>query len=217
MKNKLSFCGFIIVIMAFLAAFGSANGYTNARYFSAARMTGDSDNVKTVGGISIYHPDWVYGYTGPDDGSGFFAVSGIPIEYGNIHYRVTNKADDKINEEEASCYIRIAAEDGSGNIPIEYDVHEYDTPGRVLPLEEGIGYGPFTLSAGQETEQWYSIRANWISNDSKYLSGIQYLKVQMVKKRGDGKTLNIIDEAPLNMKYTGSGSLEGSAEEEPEI
>lgn len=203
MRNKLSLGGFLIVIMAFIAAFGSANGYTNARYSSAALMTGDTDYIKTIGGISLYHPEWVWGYTGPDDGSGVFAVPGIPSNFASIHYQVTNKVDNKTNEEEASYYIRIVAEDGSDNIPIEYDVHEYNNPDNVFSFAEGIGYGPFTLYANSEMTQEYSIKANWISNDRNHLSGIQYLKVQMVKERADGRALKVIAEAPLNMEYTG--------------
>lgn len=199
MKNKILLCGLIIVIMALIVAFG----YTNARYYSTASMTGDLDYVKTIGEISIYQPGWVGGYTGPDNGSVFFEVPQVPTNYASIHYKVTNKVDDEINEEEVSYYIRIVAEDGSNDIPIEYDVHEYANPNNVLNLEQGVGYGPFTLSATSEEEQLYSIKANYNSTDNAYATSTQHLKVQMVKKRMDG-TLKVIDDAPLNMKYTGS-------------
>lgn len=199
MRNKVLLCGFVIVIMAFITAFG----YTNARYYSAASMTGETDGIKAIGRISIYHPEWVFGYSGADDGSGVFDVSMVPIEYGNIHYRVTNKINDEINNENVSYYIRVTAEDGSHNIPIEYDVHEYNNPGHVLPFETGTGYGPLTLGVDSEEEVYYSIRANWVSTDIKYLAYVQHLKVQMVTKRLDG-TLKVMDEAPLNMQYSGS-------------
>lgn len=198
MKNKILLCGLIIVIMALIVAFGC----TNARYYSTASMTGDLDYAKTIGKISIYQPGWVEGYTGPDDGSGVFAVPQVPTDYASIHYKVTNKINDEINEEETSYYIRIVAEDGSDNIPIQYDVHEYNNPNNILPFEEGVGYGPFTLRAASEEEQIYSIRANYTSLDSTYATSIQHLKVQIIKKRFD-ETLKPIDDAPLNMKYTG--------------
>lgn len=198
MKNKILLCGLIIVIMAVTIALG----YTNARYYSTASMTGDLDYVKTIGKISIYHPEWVGGYEGPNDGSGVFKVPEIPRNYANIHYEVTNKVNDKINEEEIEYYIRIIAEDGSNDIPIEYDVHEYNNPNKVLNLEVGVGYGPFILSANSEVTQQYSIKANWTGTDIKYLDNVQYLKVQMIKKRIDG-TLKVIDETPLNMEYSG--------------
>lgn len=206
MKNKILLCALIIVIMAIIIIFG----YTNARYYSTASMTGDLDYVKTIGEISIYQPGWVGGYKdlngkepGPDDGSGYFDVPQVPTDYASIHYKVTNKVDGEINEEEVLYYIRIVAEDGSKNIPIEYNVHEYNTPNNVLNLEKGVGYGPFTLSATSEEEKYYSIRANYTSKDSAYATSEQHLKVQMIKKRIDG-TLKVIDDAPLNMKYTGS-------------
>lgn len=198
MRNKILLCGLIIVIMALIMIFG----YTNARYYSTASMTGDLDYVKSIGDISIYHPEWVEGYTGPDDGSGSFQVSSVPLIFDNIHLKVTNTVDNKINEEEVSYYIRIVAEDGSNNMPIEYDIHEYNTPSNVLPLVTGVGYGPFTLSANSEETQYYSIKANYNTTDSSYFTSVQHLKVQMVKERTDG-TLKVIDETPLNMEYTG--------------
>lgn len=206
MKNKILLCGLIIVIMALIVAFG----YTNARYYSTASMTGDLDYVKTIGKISIHQPGWVGGYKGPngeeigpDDGSGYFEIAQIPTDYTNIHYKVTNKVDDEINEDEVSYYIRIVAEDDSNNIPIEYNVHEYNVPSNILNYEEGVGYGPFTLSATSEEEQLYSIRANYNEADKVYTTDVQHLKVQMIKKRIDGK-LKVLDEAPLNLKYTGA-------------
>lgn len=198
MKNKILLCGLIIVVMALIIAFG----YTNARYYSTASMTGDLDYVKTIGEISVYQPGWIGGYEGPDNGSGVFKVPEVPTNYANIHYKVTNKIDDEINEDEVSYYIRIVAEDGSDNIPIDYDVHEFANPNNVLNFVTGIGYGPFTLSANSEEEQLYSIKANYNSIDSSYVSSVQHLKVQMVKERIDG-TLKVINDAPLNMEYTG--------------
>ena len=43
MRNKLSLCGFLIVILALATVFGSPNGYTNARYSSTVKMTGTSN------------------------------------------------------------------------------------------------------------------------------------------------------------------------------
>ena len=199
MRNKILLCGLIIVIMALIVVFG----YTNARYISTASMTGDLDYIKTIGEISIYQPAWIGGYTGSDDGSGVFDVPQVPTNYVNIHYKVTNKVNDEINENEIVYYIRIVAEDGSNNIPIQYDVHEYNNVQNVLNLEEGIGYGPFTLSANSEEIQYYSIKANYNSLNSTYLENTQHLKVQMIRKRTDEKNIKIVDEAPLNMKYSG--------------
>lgn len=198
MRNKILLCGLIIVIMALIVILG----YTNARYYFTASMTGDLDYVKNIGKISIYHPDWVGNYEGPDDGSGVFNIPEIPVNYQNIHYVVTNKINDLINEEEVEYWIRIVAEDGSTNMPITYDVHKYNTPDDIFNLEAGVGYGPFTLSANSEVTQQYSIRVTYNSMSSDYVSGIQHLKVQIIKKRNSGD-LKVIDEAPLNMKYTG--------------
>lgn len=199
MRNKILLFGLIIVIMALIVVLG----YTNARYSSTASMTGDFDYTQTIGEISAYQPVWIEGYTGGDDGSGVFDVPQVPLNYPNIHYKVTNKVNDAINENEAVYYIRIVAEDGSDNIPIAYDVHEYANIYNVLNLEEGVGYGPFTLGANSEETQYYSIRANYISTDSTHAASTQHLRVQIVKKRNDGKTLKVIDEAPLNMQYSG--------------
>ncbi len=198
MKNKILFISLIIIIMAFIIALG----YTNARYYSTASMTGNLDVVPIIdkiGQISIYNPELVYGYTVLEDGTGVFNVPSIPIEYANIHYSVTNKLDNKINEEQIEYYIRIVAEDGSDNIPIEYDVHEYDNTSNIYNKVAGVGYGPFTLKAFVEETQHYSIRANYI----KYSTDIQHLKVQMIKKESDN-TLTVMSEAPLNMQYTGN-------------
>ncbi len=198
MKNKILFISLIIIIMAFIIVFG----YTNARYYSTASMTGNLDVVPiidTIGQISIYHPEWAYGYTVLEDGTGVFNVPAIPTEYDNIHYSVTNKLNNKINEEQIEYYIRIVAEDGSDNIPIEYNVHEYANTSNIYNKVAGVGYGPFTLKALVEETQYYSIRVNYIN----YTSDIQYLKVQMIKKESDN-TLTVMSEAPLNMQYTGS-------------
>lgn len=199
MRNKVLLFGLIIVIMALIVVFG----YTNARYYSTASMTGDLDYIKTIGEISLYHPEWIEGYTGPDDGSGLFDVSEIPISYPNIHFKVTNKVDDEINDKVASYYIRIVAEDESNDIPLDYDIHEYNNVANVLNKEDGVGYGPFTLNANSEQTELYSIKANFSSTDEKFVTSIQHLKLQMVKKRVDG-TLKVIDETPLNMGYSGS-------------
>lgn len=209
MKNKILLCGIITIIMALIIVLG----YTNARYYSAASMTGDLDYVKSIGKISVYQPVWIEGYEGPDDGSGYFQVPYVPAEFPGIYYKVTNKIGNEINEEEVMYYIRIVAEDGSDNIPIGiYNVHElvvpedgsspYDNPANIYDKEEGVGYGPFTLSAGSEETQYYSLKVRWTSTDDIYVKGVQHIKVQIVKKRSDG-TLKVIDEAPLNMLYTG--------------
>lgn len=197
MKNKILLCGLIIVIMALIVAFG----YTNARYYSTASMTGDLDYVKTIGEISVYQPGWIGGYEGPDNGSGVFKVPEVPTNYANIHYKVTNKIDDEINEDEVSYYIRIVAEDGSDNIPIEYNVHEYDNESNIYGFEDGVGYGPFTLKKNEEETQYYSIKAQWVSLKKEHIEKIQNLKVQMITKKADGSLL-VIDDAPLNMEFT---------------
>lgn len=197
MKNTILLCGLIIVIMALIAGFG----YTNARYYSTASMDGKFDYVGIIGEISIYQPGLIYGYTGSDDGSGIFDVPIVNTNYENINYKVTNKIGNEINENEASYYIRIVAEDGSNNIPIEYDVHEYNNPNNILNLEQGVGYGPFTLSTDDEETQYYSIKVDYNKVYNTYATDIQHLKVQMLKK-SDG-TLKVIDDAPLNMEYTG--------------
>lgn len=199
MKNKIILLSVILVIMAFIVVFG----YTNARYFSTASLTGDLDYIKIIGKISLYHPEWIGGWEITDDGDGIFNIPQLPTEYSNIHYQVSNKVDDKINEEEISYYIRIVSEDGIDDIPIQYDVHEYNNPSNILNLETGVGYGPFTLGANEEETKEFSIKANFISTDIKYITKVQKFKVQMVRKRIDG-TLKVIDEAPLNMNYSGS-------------
>lgn len=198
MKNKVIIVCFIIIIIALTFIMDS----TNARFYSSVSMSGDLDFVKSVGKISIYHPEWIGGYTGPDNGTGTFNFSQIPLFYNHIHYVVTNKLNDEINEEETTYYIRIVAEDDSINIPIEYDVHEYNNSNNIYNLEQGVGYGPFTLNINTEDVQYYSIKANWTKIDMNYMKGIQRLKVQMVKKRIDN-SLKVIDEAPLNIEYTG--------------
>ena len=199
MKNKVILVCLVMLIMAFLVAID----FTNARFYSTASMEGDLDYVKTIGKISIYNPNWIWGYSGADDGSGNFNVPAVPTDFPSIHYSVTNKQNEDINEVEFDYYIRIVAEDGSSEIPIEYDVHEYNTPANVLPLETDVGYGPFTLTKDTESTQYYSIRANWTSRKAVHTTtGVQHLKVQMVKKREDN-SLKVISEAPLNMEYTG--------------
>lgn len=199
MKNKITLLSITIVIMAFIVVFG----YTNARYYSTASLTGDLDYIKIIGKISLYHPEWIGGWENIDDGEGIFNIPQLPVEYSNIHYQVSNKIDNKINEEEVDYYIRIVAEDGTNDIPIQYDVHEYNNPSNVLNQEIGVGYGPFTLGANEEETKEFSIKANFNSTDIKYITKVQRLRVQMVRKRIDG-TLKVIDEAPLNMNYSGS-------------
>ncbi len=198
MKTKILFISLIIIIMAFIIALG----YTNARYYSTASMTGNVDVVPIIdliGQISIYHPEWAGGYAVLEDGTVVFNAPGIPTEMAYIRYQVTNKVDNKINEQDIQYYIRIVAEDGSNNIPIEYDIHENSNLENIYNYEDGVGYGPFTLNANTEQTQIYAIRANYI----KYSSGIQHLKVQMIKKESDN-TLTVMSEAPLNVQYTGS-------------
>lgn len=194
MKNKIIFIGLIVIIMTLMILFG----YTNARYYSATFINDDLGYHPTIGKISIYNPNWVYGYSGENDGSGYFGVQQVMNEFPHIHYSVINKVGDTINEEETQYYIRVVAEDGSDNMPIEYNVHEYDNANNIYDYEDGVGYGPFTLNAYTEQEQKYSLRVKYIS----YTEGTQYLKVQMIKKRSDN-TLKAISEAPLNIQYTG--------------
>lgn len=194
MKNKITLLSFILIVMTLVVVFG----YTNARYYSSALLTGDLDYIKLLGKISLYHPEWVGGYNGEE----VFDVPQVPTDYTNIHYEVTNKIDEKINEVEVQYYIRVVAEDESNNIPIQYDVHEYNNPNKILNYESKVGYGPFTLSAGKEQSTQYSIRANFNSTEIEHITKTQKLKVQMVRKRIDG-SIKVIDTAPLNMNYSG--------------
>lgn len=216
MKDKVMLVCFVIVIMSLTVLID----FTNARFYSTVSMSGDLDYVKTVGKISNFHPNWSEEYVGPDNGSGVFQFTRIPAEDPGIHYTVTNKSDNIINEQETIYYIRVVAEDGSNNIPVEYDVHEYkDTneesdkepdkePPIIYNFEEGVGYGPFILNADTETEKQYSLKVAWTQMNENYTTGVQHLKVQMVKKRLDN-SLKVIDEAPLNLEYIGKkGSID---------
>lgn len=198
MKNKIILFGLLICLIAFIIVFG----YTNAKYYSTASMTGDLDNIKTLGEISLYYPNWVSGY---ESGEGYFSISQIPTYYNNIHYQITNEVDGKINEEELEYYIRVVAENDGDEIPINYDVHKYNSPNEVYQQseDENLGYGPFKLNAYKKEEQQYSLKVEYNSKDAIFLQGIQHLKVQMVRKRGDG-AVQVISESPLDLKYTGN-------------
>lgn len=198
MKNKIILFGLLICLIAFIIVFG----YTNAKYYSTASMTGDLENIKTLGEISLYHPEWVGGYEG---GEGYFSIPQIPTYYNNIHYQISNEIDGKINEEEIEYYIRVVAENDGDEILITYDVHEYNDENKVCTRsgDTNLGYGPFTLKAHNKDVQQYSLKVNYERKDAIFLQGIQHLKVQMVRKRGDG-ALQIISEAPLDLKYTGN-------------
>lgn len=207
MKNKIILCSLIIVIMSFNALFN----FTNSSYYYKAKLTGPLDYIRTASDIKLYNPNWIGGYTEDDNGNGWFEVSSIPLNYPNIHYRVTNKEDNKINTYEVEYYIRVVAEDNSDDLPIEYDVHEFNNTAEtaIYNFEDGVGYGPFTLQANttEEVVQLYSIKANFVKSGSKYTKSMQNLKVQMVRKREDG-TLKVMNEAPLNMKYIGQEILD---------
>ena len=190
-KSKLKIACALLFVFAFSAVVGPANGI----YVSRVSMQSNLNYARISGGISVYHPEWIFGYK-----DGNFEVNAVPLEYPNIHYAVTNKVGDIVNEIATEYYLRVVAADGSGNIPIEYDVHEYNTPANVYAFETGVGYGPFALTADTASETFYSVRANWTSNAAEYKSGVQNMKVQMIVKRADN-SLKVLYEAPLNMLF----------------
>lgn len=192
MKAVVKTIYFSLVIFAVVVVVN----FTNAIFFSSVSMLGDFDSVKRVGSISLYNPQWIYADYYETE---YFPVTQIPLEYSNIHYCVSNKSDYTINEEEFEYYIRIVAENGSDNIPIEYNVHTFNTPTDIMDLKEGVGYGPFTMGVGSESSTCYSIKANWISTTA--IASTQHLKVQVIREKKDN-TLKVISEAPLNMAYT---------------
>lgn len=195
MKNKILLFSLIIITMALIVTFS----FTNARYFSTALITGDLNNIKVIGTISLYHPEWIGGYIGASDGSGVFKVESIPTEFNHIHYIVTNSNEGIVNDSETPYYIRVVAEDGSSNIPIEYNVHEYNNSNNIYDEEIGVGYGPFILNAGTEESKEYSLKINC----NQYVYDTYNLKVQMVRKKDDG-SIKVIDEAPLILEFSGS-------------
>lgn len=198
MKRITTFCLTICLAM-FMIAFN----FSGARFYSTAKMDGDFDYVKTVGQVAIHMPTWIWGY---DSENNWFKVEQVPRDYPNIHISITNKIGDVTNENAMQYYIRILAQDGSTELPITYDVHTYDKAGdetQIKPLEAGVGYGPFTLSAGTESTEYYSLRANWTSKKQIHTTAPQNLKLQMVQKRLDG-SLKTISETTFVMNYVGA-------------
>ena len=199
-KNRIArycaaLCGAMIALAAFLGVFGP----TSARYYSKAAMSGDFDYVKTLGTISLYHPEWVGGY---NQKTGVFEVPDKRSNYENIHYAVNSAVDDETNEEDVTYYVRIVAEEGGDALPITYDVHEFNQPSAVYPLVPGKGYGPFPLKAGSAEEFLFSVKADGYSNQFVNEHKLQKLRVQMVTEKKNGG-LRVIAEAPLQMQFVG--------------
>lgn len=190
---------FSAILLIFIALIAIAP--SNAVYFSRVTAKSDFDNIKATAAISLYMPGWIGGYDSTND---WFAVSGVPTAYSNIHYSVTNKADGTVNKYKMQYYVRIVAEDESNDIPIEYNVHEYNNANAaaVYPKDSGGNYGPFALTSGTETTTYFSIMANWNKDDKKYKKKTQKMKVQMCMKRMDN-SFKVLSEAPLRMAFTG--------------
>lgn len=169
-------------------------GGTGARYSLQATLSGVFERARVS--IAQYHPEWEFGYNAETNS---FPISSVPTEYNKIHYVVTNTAHNSEDKYEGEYYIRIVANDGSDDIPIEYQVRQYDTA-TAYPVVAGRGYGPFVLNKSVD-EQHYTIYAKFYKDDVKYLSDVQRMKVQMVRVV-DG-ALSVMSAAPLNMKYTG--------------
>ena len=99
-------------------------------------------------------------------------VPSIPTDYTNINYKINNKVGGEINQKDVQYYIRVVAEDGSTNMPIEYNVHAYNNASSKYSLVSGWGYGPFTLQKDTEysgTNGLFSIEANYTSIDKNTL------------------------------------------------
>ena len=203
MKRKTIFIILVSMFLATLLVFG----FTNARYSYSANTKGNMDLLQTKCSLELYNPSSVTGSTSgatykTENGTSYFAVPSIPTDYTNINYKVNNKVSNVINQKEIQYYIRVVAEDGSTNMPIEYNVHKYNDASSKYSLVSGWGYGPFTLQKNTEysgTDGMFSIEANFTSMNTKYLGSVQKMKVQMVTKLSTG-SLKVLSEAPLNMK-----------------
>lgn len=203
MKRKTIFIILVSMFLATLLVFG----FTNARYSYSANAKGDMDLLQTKCSLELYNPSSVTGSTSgatykTENGTSYFAVPTIPTDYTNINYKVNNKVSNVINQKEIQYYIRVVAEDGSTNMPIEYNVHKYNDASSKYSLVSGWGYGPFTLQKNTEysgTNGMFSIEAKYTSTDSKYMNSVQKMKVQVVTKKTSG-SLVVLSEAPLYME-----------------
>lgn len=200
LKRKSKLFIFIIFLTAFAAFFGA----TDSRYYLSVNLSGDF--LKSFGFISAYNPQWSSGYTGDNEGNGVFSIPSIPSRYPNICYSVTNKTGNKINKVECDYYIRIVNETGGVDLPVEYKVCAYAT-NNALNYVEGRGYGPFTLGVDVEKTTYYSLDVNFVGTEAKYTQGVQRMKVQIVKVMWDNVSLEVMDDAPLNMEYAHSGQV----------
>ena len=203
MKRKTIFIILVSMFLATLLVFG----FTNARYSYSANTKGNMDLLQTKCSLELYNPSSVTGSTSgatykTENGTSYFAVPSIPTDYTNINYKVNNKVSNVINQKEIQYYIRVVAEDGSTNMPIEYNVHKYNDASSKYSLVSGWGYGPFTLQKNTEysgTNGMFSIEAKYTSTDSKYMNSVQKMKVQVVTKKTSG-SLVVLSEAPLYME-----------------
>ena len=197
---------FFIIVVAVIATFW-AIGATSSRYTYSAEAKGNIDLLQTKCSLELYNPSNVTGSTSgatykTENGTSYFAVPTIPTDYTNINYKVNNKVNNIINQKEIQYYIRVVAEDGSTNMPIEYNVHKYNDVSSKYSLVSGWGYGPFTLQKNTEytgTNGMFSVEAKYTSFETKYFDKVQKMKVQIVTKLSTG-SLKVLSEAPLNMK-----------------
>lgn len=141
MKHKTIFIILVSMFLATLLVFG----FTNARYSYSANAKGDMDLLQTKCSLELYNPSSVTGSTSgatykTENGTSYFAVPTIPTDYTNINYKVNNKVSNVINQKEIQYYIRVVAEDGSTNMPIEYNVHKYNDASSKYSLVSGCIY-----------------------------------------------------------------------------
>ena len=171
---------FFIIVVAVIATFW-AIGATSSRYTYSAEAKGNIDLLQTKCSLELYNPSNVTGSTSgatykTENGTSYFAVPTIPTDYTNINYKVNNKVNNIINQKEIQYYIRVVAEDGSTNMPIEYNVHKYNDVSSKYSLVSGWGYGPFTLQKNTEytgTNGMFSVEAKYTSFETKYFDKVQ--------------------------------------------
>lgn len=205
------------VIVAVIAVTYGIICATNSRFTYSVEAKGNIQLLQTKCSLELYNPTSVTGSTSGSgyktkNGTSYFAVPSIPTDYTNINYKINNKVGGEINQKDVQYYIRVVAEDGSTNMPIEYNVHAYNNASSKYSLVSGWGYGPFTLQKDTEysgTNRLFSIEANYTSIDKKYSTSVQKMKVQMVTKLSSG-SLKVLSEAPLYVKYTGPAILDNA-------
>ena len=197
------------VIVAVIAVTYGIICATNSRFTYSVEAKGNIQLLQTKCSLELYNPTSVTGSTSGSgyktkNGTSYFAVPSIPTDYTNINYKINNKVGGEINQKDVQYYIRVVAEDGSTNMPIEYNVHAYNNASSKYSLVSGWGYGPFTLQKDTEysgTNGLFSIEANYTKLENTIPKTIYKMKVQLVTKLYSG-SLNVLSEAPLFMKVT---------------